>query len=694
MRHKGKKVLAIFLALALSFTNLFVSGSDTKEVYATGATEEFTIEDGVLVKYNGAGGDVVIPEGVTSIGANAFEHCESLTGVTFSKNLESIGWSAFYWCESLESIEIPESVTSIAAYAFASCDALKSIIVDKKNTTYDSRKNCNAIIDTATNTLIVGCKTTTIPDTVTSIGSDAFFGNGEIGSIEIPENVTELQPRAFYDATGLTSIKIPKSVTSIGEDALAIYTSDDKLRLIVEEGSYAEDYAAMNGNYYMTYSEFDAEENPVLTKETMNTLIEKNGFNDLTICADKGVKYLFEKGSMTAADGMESYDFGTTITTNYGTAALPASVAEGDFVAKISYNYAGQLSDKSLVKIPVGKEYTGQGMKYSLLKADNTLGESCYVTADTDGYITIEESSCGDAILTLTSVVAGDTNQDNAITAEDALGILKHVVGLAELTGDTLLGADVNGESQVTAEDALEVLKKVVGLVENFRISCTHDRWECASCTKGRTCTLCGKTEGSACGHNHKWMVTKDPLVAAVGICENMCTICGDVIETKEITATEKGFETPWVYSENGTHREKTLYDGTVLKEDLFTYGEVSQWGYFDDKASTNMNIAVNAMLSQVDGMQPFNANTDLYDDAKMAAFAYAHTMGSSQGYHSNHGGLPNVKTQRQKITLVDGKGEDNYIACFVRDVYQESEDFTYGRFWSSYFGTYYASSN
>ena len=131
----------------------------------------------------------------------------------------SIGSYAFSYCSGLTSITIPKSVTSIGEYAFLNCSGLTTIIVEKGNTTYDSRENCNAIIETAKNTLIAGCKNTFIPNSVTSIGKVAFYGCKGLTSITIPNSVTRIGNGAFYGCKGLTSITIPNSVTSIGSYA-------------------------------------------------------------------------------------------------------------------------------------------------------------------------------------------------------------------------------------------------------------------------------------------------------------------------------------------------------------------------------------------------------------------------------------------------------------------------------------------
>ena len=99
------------------------------------------------------------------------------------------------------------------------------MVVEGGNATYDSRDNCNAIIETATNTLIAGCQNTTIPNSVTSIGDCAFYDCTSLASITIPESVTSIGDNAFYYCSSLTSITIPNSVTSIGKWAFSFCAS-------------------------------------------------------------------------------------------------------------------------------------------------------------------------------------------------------------------------------------------------------------------------------------------------------------------------------------------------------------------------------------------------------------------------------------------------------------------------------------
>ena len=158
---------------------------------------------------------------VTSIGQDAISCCTGLTSITIPNNVTSIGSGAFAYCRSLTSIFIPNSVISIGDYAFRNCTGLISIKVSPDNIVYDSRNDCNAIIETGTNTLLVGCQKTTIPNSVTSIGYGAYAGCSGLTSITIPNSVTSIGDYAFYDFTDLTSITIPNSVTSIGDYAFS-----------------------------------------------------------------------------------------------------------------------------------------------------------------------------------------------------------------------------------------------------------------------------------------------------------------------------------------------------------------------------------------------------------------------------------------------------------------------------------------
>ena len=159
---------------------------------------------------------ISIPNSVTVIGVDTFYGCTSLTSVSIPNSVTFIGGAAFYGCTGLTSISIPNSVTNIGTEVFCDCRNLLSIVVEEGNTHYDSRDNCNAIIQTDLNMLIYGCNATVIPNSVTNIGNHAFYGCIGLTSASIPNSVTSIGGYAFSGCTGLTSVLIPNSVTSIG----------------------------------------------------------------------------------------------------------------------------------------------------------------------------------------------------------------------------------------------------------------------------------------------------------------------------------------------------------------------------------------------------------------------------------------------------------------------------------------------
>lgn len=163
--------------------------------------------------------NISIPNSVVIIKGFAFSGCFNLTNLNIPDTVTSIGELAFNGCTSLDNMYIPHSVLSIGDGVFRGCVGLSKIIVDKNNTTYDSRESCNAIIERASNRLIAGCKNTIIPDTVSIIGARAFEKCKTLTRIHIPDSVISIESSAFDSCYSLTDINIPDSVTSIGDYA-------------------------------------------------------------------------------------------------------------------------------------------------------------------------------------------------------------------------------------------------------------------------------------------------------------------------------------------------------------------------------------------------------------------------------------------------------------------------------------------
>lgn len=249
------------------------------------AGEDFVVEGYRLSKYQGAGGDVVIPDGVLVIGEKAFRDCESLTSVTIPDSVTTIESSAFANCIRLTQVTIPDSVTEIQYQAFYYCVSLAQLELSAnlENIGSFAFEGCRSLTDitipsgSVDKTAFKDCEgltRVTLGDGVTEIGELAFkgcgnltqmtFGHGleriddqalsysALSTIVLYDGLTSIDDRAFPST--LRDLAIPASVSEIDKDALFYCPS---VTLHVVEGSDGESYAIRNNlSYENDYEEF------------------------------------------------------------------------------------------------------------------------------------------------------------------------------------------------------------------------------------------------------------------------------------------------------------------------------------------------------------------------------------------------------------------------------------------------------
>ena len=224
-------------------TYSFDSKTGTLTVFGTGDMEN-------CVGYSKFSGNneiktVIVEQGVSSIGFYAFYNCSNITSVIIPESVEGIGMSAFSGCSSLKSVTIPDGVTTIYSSAFRSCTSLISINVEENNINYSSVNG--VLFNRNQNELICypagkNDKIYEIPDSVTSIGGDTFYGCTSLTSVTIPNSVTSIGSYAFDGCTSLTSVIIPNSITSIDKGTFCYCTSLTSVTIpnsVTSIGSYA-----------------------------------------------------------------------------------------------------------------------------------------------------------------------------------------------------------------------------------------------------------------------------------------------------------------------------------------------------------------------------------------------------------------------------------------------------------------------
>ena len=228
---------------------LTISGTGSMKNYSYGSAPWSNSED-LAPWYSSSDAikNVVMEEGITTIGSYAFENCSNLTSVTIPEGVTTIGLSAFSGCRSLMNVAIPEGVTTIGYGAFYGCDSLTSVAIPEGVTTIeaDAFMLCNSLTNI------------TIPESVTHIARNSFSNCRNLTSVDMPKGVTVIEELAFYGCSSLTSVTIPDGVTEIGQQTFGDCSSLTSVTIpegFTEIWAYAFDGCSSLTDVYYTGTE-------------------------------------------------------------------------------------------------------------------------------------------------------------------------------------------------------------------------------------------------------------------------------------------------------------------------------------------------------------------------------------------------------------------------------------------------------
>ena len=260
---------------------------------------------------------IIIPSSVNKICYFAFGNCSNLSKVILNEGLEKIGHFAFN-STKITSIIIPSSVKEIYSTSFLNCSKLKEIKVNSNNKTYDSHNNCNAIIETKTNTLISGCKNTNIPQGIEKIAECAFEG-AKITSITIPSSIKEIQLNPFLNCFKLKEIKVNSNNKT--------YDSHNNCNAIIETKTNTLISGCKNTNIPQGIEKIGEE---AFAGTKIKSIVIPSSINEICRSAFENCSNL---SKVTLNEGLEKIDTGVFQRTNISSITIPSSVKEIDFNA-------------------------------------------------------------------------------------------------------------------------------------------------------------------------------------------------------------------------------------------------------------------------------------------------------------------------------------------------------------------------
>ena len=568
-----KKIISVLLCVLLLASLLPVSAfADTTAGGTCGDNLTWTLEDGVLTisgtgemedylyydngsyKTSAPWGEcyssitsVVINDGVTSIGYDAFRGCSSLTSVTIGNSVTSIGESAFSGCSSLTSVTIPNSVTSIGSDAFCGCSSLTSVTIGNSVTSigWYVFSGCSSLTSVTIPDSVTSIRggafdncssltSVTIPDSVRSIGEWAFSYCSSLTSVTIGNGVTSIGDYAFYGCSSLTSVTIPDSVTSIGDYAL--FDGCSKLNDIAFAGSKDAWASIEKGDEAFSTSlrihyNCTTLEGHIIPMERKEPSCTSTGYikyscacgYEFTELLPENHDYVFIK-SVAATCSNAGYDV-------YKCSKCGKILNKSNGEEKLPHEY-----ELTKAVEPTCTEHGYDVYKCTVCGTSKTETRNDELLPH-DYVVTVVEPTCLKGGYTLHKCsVCGDEYKDN----------------LTALLGHSMVEV---GEKPATCTEAghtAGVRCSRCGLVESGvteipALGHSYGAWtqtKAPTCTakgtEARTCTRCNASETrdvAALGHSYgNWTQTKAPTCTAKGTEVRTCTRC-NASETRDVNA-------------------------------------------------------------------------------------------------------------------------------------------------------------
>lgn len=442
---------------------------------------------------------VVIGNDVTSVAEGAFQGCTGLKDVTIGSSVTSVGQYAFRNCTGMQNLVVGNSVNSIGSQTFENCGNLRSIVVVKGNSKYDSRDNCNALIETATNKLLVGCRNTIIPGTVKTIADLAFSYCKGLAYVNIPNSVTSITTNGSSDSSfrGSDLKEIEFHCSKLGSWLFNGQTSLEKVVLGSEVTSIEDRafYGCTNVQTVVSYIQepFAFGYSAFYFNNTYNTckLIVPAGTRDAYIAKGwtesvfRGGVVEMDPNSLAVAD--QTVNRGATVTIPIelnNVTPVTAFQFEVNLPEGITWSRCTLTDRKDDHIISAKKQATGNYMVTAISLSDEsfsgTSGAIAKLELKVDGQqiaglyrlniknigLTAEDGSELHPLdvsntLAINDFTLGDTNGDGNVTITDAVMVVSHVLG-NDPEGFVSNAADMNDSGDITITDAVAIIKIVL----------------------------------------------------------------------------------------------------------------------------------------------------------------------------------------------------------------------------------------